>query len=64
MRPPWWSIFQRPAFRENARNPRSPVATWRFFLREISHRHLLSRHTAGTVNGKRTRVRGSPKQEP
>jgi hypothetical protein len=34
---PWgWSFFPRPALRENARNPRSPVTARRFFLREVN----------------------------
>src|SRR5437667_3194849 len=34
--PTGWSIFPRPALRENAGNPRSTVTALRFFLPEIS----------------------------
>src|SRR5712692_4631500 len=39
--PRGWSIFPRPALRENAENPRSPVAARRLFLREIGYQHPL-----------------------
>jgi len=40
--PRGWSIFPRPALREDAKNPRSPFHAHRFFLREIEYQRSLS----------------------